>query len=141
MSKVAIYKSPIKFWFGPKLAVLCTEPEQIQEVLNSPNCLDKDCSYEMMNHLGNGYPNMSSLITSPEKVWRPMRKMLNSCFNSHTLKSFVPIYNEESKRLVQILQINLGKKSFDIARFASACSLDMICSKFFFNHHKLIFIK
>lgn len=114
---------------GPKLLVIFTEPDEIQEVLNSPNCLDKDASYQVLNHLGNGKSNMSSLITSVASDWKPIRKMLNSCFNSTTLKSFASIYNEDSNRLVQILESKVGNDSFDIARFAAGCSLDMICSK------------
>lgn len=114
---------------GPKLLVFCTEPEEIQEVLNSPNCLDKDKSYEVLNHLGNGKSNMSSLITSVASDWKPSRKLLNSCFNSYILKSFVPIYNTDSQQLVQILKTFVDGDSFDINRYAAGCSLDMICSE------------
>lgn len=75
---------------------------------------------------------MTSLITSPEPVWRPNRKLLSPSFNSNIIKSFLPLYNEESKRMVGVLEKHLDKGAFDMYRYSAACTLDMICSKYNF---------
>lgn len=127
-----IYKSPVKFWLGPRLLVFVCDPQDMQEVLNSQNCLDKDDFYKVLSSIASSELDMTSLITSKAKIWKPNRKMLNPCFNFNIIKSFLPIFNEESKTMIKVLEKNVGKGSFDMFRYGAACSLDMICSKLFY---------
>lgn len=128
------YISPVKFWLGPRLLVIVSEPEDLHEVLNSQNCLDKDEFYKVLSSMASSENDldMTSLITSKSKIWKHNRKMLNPCFNFNIIKSFLPIFNEESKTMIEVLKKNVGKGSFDIFRYGAACSLDMICSEFVF---------
>lgn len=125
------YISPVRFWLGPRLIIIVSEPEDLDEVLNSQNCLDKDDFYKVLASMANSNDDqdLSSLITSKSKIWKHNRKMLNPCFNFNIIKSFLPIFNEESKTMIEVLKKNVGKGSFDIFRYGAACSLDMICSK------------
>lgn len=126
------YISPVKFWLGPRLLLLVSEPEDLQEVLNSQNCLDKDDFYKVLGSMSRSEEDkeMTSLITSKSIIWKHNRKMLNPCFNFNIIKSFLPIFNEESRTMIDVMKTNLGKGSFDMFRYGAACSLDMICSKF-----------
>lgn len=42
-------QSPGKFWFGTSLVLLVDEPEDIQTILNSPNCLAKPYVFNFFN--------------------------------------------------------------------------------------------
>lgn len=126
------YKSPVRFWLGTNLILFTSGPEDLQDILTSQNCLDKDDFYKVINNISNIKNNMTSLITSPATVWRPNRKLLNPSFNSNIIKSFLPIFNEESKRMVGLLEKHLNKGAFDMYRYSAGCTLDIICSKYFF---------
>lgn len=125
------YITPVKFWLGPRLLLFVTEPDDLQEVLNSQNCLDKDDFYKVLASMVTSEEDreITSLITSKSKIWKQNRKMLNPCFNFNIIKSFFPIFNEESRTMIDVLKSKVGKGSFDMFRYGAACSLDMICSK------------
>lgn len=40
------WPTPLRFWLGPKFCVLVTRPEDVQVVLNSPQCLNRDEVYD-----------------------------------------------------------------------------------------------
>lgn len=126
-----IYRSPFKFWLGPRLIIVVNKPDDLHDVLTSQNCLDKDEFYRIFNDIAKTDTEMTSLIISPAAAWKPNRKMLNPCFSASIMKSFLPIFNEESNRMVGVLKENLDKGAFDMFKYGAACSLDMICSEYF----------
>lgn len=107
------------------------KPDDLHDVLTSHNCLDKDEFYRIFNDIAKTDTEMTSLIISPAAAWKPNRKMLNPCFSASIMKSFLPIFNEESNRMVGVLKGNLDKGAFDMFKYGAACSLDMICSEYF----------
>lgn len=40
------WPTPLRFWLGPKFFVLVTKPEDVQAVLTSPHCLNRDDVYD-----------------------------------------------------------------------------------------------
>ncbi|XP_062535698.1 cytochrome P450 4C1-like [Armigeres subalbatus] len=118
------YPSPCRFWLGPKLFVFIDNAEDIQIVLNSPNCLEKAEPYRFIR-------SVRGLFTSPVDLWKVHRKLLSPCFNNAgLLTSFVSILNEKSKILVQRLEKSIGEESYDVYNDISRCTLDMICATF-----------
>lgn len=130
LNYIKIYKSPLKFWLGPRLLVIVSKPQDIHDVLTSQNSLDKDEFYRIFNDAAKTETEMASLLISPTPIWKVNRKMLNPCFSASILNSFLPMFNEESNRMVGVLEEKLNKGSFDVFMYGAACSLDMICSKF-----------
>lgn len=61
--------------------------------------------------------------------WKPIRKLMNPSFNLKILQSFVPIFNEKTKSMLQKLDKETGNANFDILPFMNACTLDMVCGK------------
>lgn len=59
--------------------------------------------------------------------WRPIRKLLNSTFNLKILQSFVPIFNDKTKIMLEILDKEAENSNFDLSKYMHACTLDMVC--------------
>ncbi|KXJ83621.1 hypothetical protein RP20_CCG003848 [Aedes albopictus] len=115
------YPSPCRAWLGPKLFVFIDNPEDMQVVLNSPNCLEKADLYRF-------FRCEKGLFSSPASVWKVHRKLLSPCFSPAILASFVSIFNVKSGILVQRLEKNLGQEAFNLFGDISRCTLDMICA-------------
>lgn len=117
---VKTYSSPCRGWLGPKLFVFIDNPEDIQVVLNSPNCLEKAEIYRFIRSL-------NGLFTSPVNIWKVHRKLLSPCFSPLVLSSFISKFNSKSATLVQQVGKNIGRAEYDSYGDISRCTLDMIC--------------
>lgn len=118
------YKSPTRVWLGPNLYLLLTTPDDVQTVLNAPECLNRDKVYKFIEPLmGLG------LVTLPGQSWREHRKFLNPTFNLKILKSFVPIFNNQTNILRDILSNEEENRIFDIYKYMDRCTLDTVCRK------------
>ncbi|EAT35039.1 AAEL012766-PA [Aedes aegypti] len=115
------YPSPCRAWLGPKLFVFIDNPEDMQVILNSPNCLEKADLYRF-------FRCEKGLFSSPASIWKVHRKLLSPCFSPAILASFVSIFNVKSEILVQRLEKNLGQGAFNLFGDISRCTLDMICA-------------
>ncbi|XP_001662865.3 cytochrome P450 4C1 [Aedes aegypti] len=120
---VKTYSSPCRGWLGPKLFVFIDNPEDIQVVLNSPNCLEKAEIYRFIRSL-------NGLFTSPVSIWKVHRKLLSPCFSPVVLSSFISKFNLKSATLVQHVGKNIGRAEYDSYGDISRCTLDMICATF-----------
>ncbi|XP_053691289.1 cytochrome P450 4c21-like [Sabethes cyaneus] len=115
------YPSPCRAWLGHKFLIFIDNPEDLQTVLNSPNCLEKADVYRFF-HCDKG------LFSSPASVWKVHRKLLSPCFSPAILASFVSIFNVKSATLVQRIEKHLKHEEFNINEDISRCTLDMICA-------------
>ncbi|GAB0086096.1 Cytochrome P450 [Sergentomyia squamirostris] len=118
------YPMPLRrYWFGPnKLYILITKPEDIQTVLNAPECLNRDGVYKYVSTLaGNG------LVCLPADTWKEHRKYLNPTFSLKILQSYMQIFNKETNTLTDRLKQYTGKPAFDIYELMDACTLDIVC--------------
>ncbi|XP_055297855.1 cytochrome P450 4C1-like [Sitodiplosis mosellana] len=114
--------TPFKEYIGPGLTITLDKPDDIKAVLMSPHCLDKPYYYGF-------YPCPRGIFTEQSgALWKPSRKLLNPMFNLKTLQSFIPIFNQKTRRLVKELEEMVGKPAFDIGPSMNTCTLDAICS-------------
>jgi len=114
--------TPTKIWIGPCLTLTLDKPEDFKTVLMSPNCLDKPYMYQFM-------PSDIGILTAKSgAVWKPMRKLMNPCFNMKILQSFVPIFNEKTNLMLSKLDVEVNAGVIDIAPYMFACTLDMVCA-------------
>lgn len=45
------YACPTRIWLGPHFYMLVTDPDQVQTVLNAPQCLNRDMVYKFIQPL------------------------------------------------------------------------------------------
>uniref|UniRef100_A0A182IQY6 Uncharacterized protein n=1 Tax=Anopheles atroparvus TaxID=41427 RepID=A0A182IQY6_ANOAO len=106
--------------FGPQVAIGITHPELVQKVLTHPDCQAKPDVYKVVR-LPNG------LLAAKYDIWKIHRKALNSTFNARILESFVPIFNDCSRRLIERLDRYAQTSArCNILEYISACTLEMI---------------
>lgn len=69
------------------------------------------------------------IYLSTAHLWKIHRKFLNPCFSPKLLQSFIPIFNNSSRRMVEYLTPHLVKgDEFDLYWNVGKCTLDMICA-------------
>ncbi|XP_021707901.1 probable cytochrome P450 313a4 [Aedes aegypti] len=115
----AEFPSPVVIHLGPSPQVAIFDPEQARIVLNSQNCLDKAFFYSFLRVPG-------TLISSPGPLWRSQRKALNSSLGPAILGSFIPIFNNKSAILVDLLEKYAGEPERDFSVDIAKCFLDQI---------------
>ncbi|XP_059061878.1 uncharacterized protein LOC131854754 [Achroia grisella] len=114
------YGNVIRGWLGTRLFIFLTRAEDVEVILSSQEHIDKSSEYDLFQQwLGGGI-----LISKGEK-WRSDRKMIAPTFHMNVLKSFVSVFNEKSKDLVEQLRSEVGK-TFDIHDNISATSVNIL---------------
>ena len=118
------YESPCAIWLGPEPYIVIDKPEDLQIVLNSPNCLAKADVYNFF-HCANG------LFTATNtKMWKMHRKFLNPCFNQKILKGYIQTLNAKGRFLVERMGEELNRKPFDVFNYIGGFTLDSTVGKY-----------
>ncbi|XP_063537245.1 cytochrome P450 4c3-like [Cydia strobilella] len=113
------HKGTVKIWLGPKLYVALANPEDVQVVLD--NCLDKDVVYRFLRPwLGYG------LFVAPLELWKSHRKVMRSVFNNKVVEEYLAVFAAQADVLVEKLDSMVGKGDFDVLKFITACTLDIV---------------
>lgn len=116
-----------KVWQGPLLFVVVKKPDFIQKVLNSRECLDKPNFFKFLDI------QEASLFGTLD-AWKRHRKIINPAFSPNVLKEFIPIFNEKSRILIEILKEKIDGSEFDVYPFMSRLFLETIlCTALDFN--------
>ncbi|KXJ82716.1 hypothetical protein RP20_CCG011896 [Aedes albopictus] len=111
-----------KLWFGPKLTLGTSHPKLVQKIVNHPDCIERPLFFYKQLRMTQG------LLVARHGLWKHQRKALNSTFNLKILHSFIPIFEECSRKLVDRLQHHVGSsKSINLAQYVSHCTLEMVC--------------
>ncbi|XP_072753493.1 cytochrome P450 4g15-like [Anoplolepis gracilipes] len=114
------YGSVVSIYLGTRVIIFLTDPEDIEIILGSSVHLDKSVEYEFFQPwLGDGL-----LITTGDK-WRRHRKAIAPTFHMNILKTFVPLFYENSMDLVRRLRDDVGKE-FDCHDYLSAVTVDIL---------------
>ena len=99
------------------------KPEDLQVIFNSQDAIDKSFVYKMILKHG--------IFTDDGDLWRSHRKLLNPSFSPAIIKSFTPLFNQQSRILVKVLAKHLNNVEFDIYQPISACTLEALLSTIF----------
>ncbi|KAK0183146.1 hypothetical protein PV327_001215 [Microctonus hyperodae] len=120
MKQYLHYGRTVRAFLGPKLLVFILDPHDVEVILSSSVHIDKSPEYRFFKPwLGEGL-----LISTGEK-WRTHRKIIAPTFHLNVLKTFVPLFFENSNDLVKRLQSEVGKE-FDIHDYLSAVTVDIL---------------
>ncbi|CAK1555619.1 unnamed protein product [Leptosia nina] len=94
-------------------------PEDTQVLLD--NCLDKDVVYRFLRPwLGHG------LFIAPLGLWKTHRKVLLPVFHNKVVEEYVDVISNQAGVLLERLQEMSGKGKFDVLKYITACTLDIV---------------
>lgn len=96
-----------KIWFGNEIYIPILNPEMAKQIINSKKCLARPNFFTFF-----GLPHAT--FHGSLENWRIHRKILNPAFNIKILKTFIPTFNEKSKKMVKSLECFVDKGEFDI---------------------------
>ncbi|XP_049696776.2 cytochrome P450 4g15 [Helicoverpa armigera] len=110
----------VRVWLGNNLIVFLTDPNDVEVILNSQIHIDKAYEYKFFKPwLGEG------LLISTGDKWRSHRKMIAPTFHINILKSFVGVFNQNSKNVVEKMRPEIGKE-FDVHDYMSGVTVDIL---------------
>ncbi|TMW40598.1 hypothetical protein DOY81_014322, partial [Sarcophaga bullata] len=93
-------------WIGPIPMFLTSDPQTIQDILKSKNCIDKP------SIIYNGFASAlgSGLITQSEPKWSKHRKIFDKGFASKILISYIPLFQKEISDTIACIDKKLELK-------------------------------
>lgn len=110
-------------WIGPKPVVFLTEPNDVELILSSHVYIDKSPEYRFFKPwLGDG------LLISSGPKWRAHRKLIAPTFHLNVLKSFIDLFNANSRNVVKKLAKEDGKV-FDCHDYMSEATVEILLGK------------
>ncbi|KAI4462569.1 cytochrome p450 family 4 [Holotrichia oblita] len=115
-----IYKTVCRVWIGPKLLTFLMDPRDVELILSSQTYINKGSDYSFFKPwLGDG------LLISTGDKWRRHRKLIAPTFHLNVLKSFIDLFNANSRGVVNKLKIEVGK-TFDCHDYMSEATVEML---------------
>uniref|UniRef100_A0A1I8MWC1 Uncharacterized protein n=1 Tax=Musca domestica TaxID=7370 RepID=A0A1I8MWC1_MUSDO len=125
LNLVKTYGKTLKFWLGPKLFIVLTEPSDVEVALNDMRLIEKGEAYSVMEPWFK-----EGLMNSPGHKWHKRRKLLTQAFHFRILKEFVKIFEQQSDIFVENLRKEYQRQSedgFDLHNLLDWLSLDILC--------------
>lgn len=121
------FENIVKLWIGPRLVIFLLHPADIEIILSSNVHIDKAPEYRFFKPwLGDG------LLISTGAKWRAHRKLIAPTFHLNVLKSFVDLFNANSRHVVKKLEKEIGKE-FDCHDYMSEATVEMLLGLFAFE--------
>ncbi|XP_045459564.1 cytochrome P450 4g15 [Melitaea cinxia] len=112
-------ENAVKIWIGPRLLVFLFDPRDVEVILSSHVHIDKAEDYRFFKPwLGNG------LLISTGQKWRSHRKLIAPTFHLNVLKSFIDLFNANSRAVVDKLKKEAG--TFDCHDYMSECTVEIL---------------
>ncbi|KAL4714471.1 hypothetical protein ACJJTC_017766 [Scirpophaga incertulas] len=109
----------VKIWIGPRLLVFLYDPRDVELILSSHVYIDKADEYRFFKPwLGDG------LLISTGQKWRSHRKLIAPTFHLNVLKSFIDLFNANSRAVVDKLKKESG--AFDCHDYMSECTVEIL---------------
>lgn len=114
------YSAVMKVWIFHKLVVFISDPRDVELILGNSTHLEKSEEYRFFKPwLGDGL-----LISSGQK-WKTHRKIIAPTFHLNVLKSFVDLFNANSRATCQKMAKESGKH-FDCHDYMSECTVEIL---------------
>lgn len=110
----------MRVWIFHKLLVFISDPRDVELILGNSTHLDKSEEYRFFKPwLGEGL-----LISSGQK-WKSHRKLIAPTFHLNVLKSFVDLFNANSRDVCERMSKENGK-TFDCHDYMSECTVEIL---------------
>ncbi|CAG9563515.1 unnamed protein product [Danaus chrysippus] len=112
-------ETAVRIWIGPRLLVFLYDPRDVELILSSHVHIDKAEEYRFFKPwLGDG------LLISTGQKWRSHRKLIAPTFHLNVLKSFIDLFNANSRAVVNKLKKESGE--FDCHDYMSECTVEIL---------------
>ncbi|XP_039746470.1 cytochrome P450 4g15 [Pararge aegeria] len=112
-------ESAVRIWIGPRLLVFLYDPRDVELILSSNVHIDKAEEYRFFKPwLGEG------LLISTGQKWRSHRKLIAPTFHLNVLKSFIDLFNANTRTVVNKLKKETG--TFDCHDYMSECTVEIL---------------
>ena len=117
------YGPVARFWFGPVLIVVLTDPDCIESVVKH----DKLCSRGNLARKTMEHVFRNGLLHIDGEEWRRHRKIVSAALHINILEKFVETFAKNSDILTNKLKdLADGITAHDIAPYLIRCTLDII---------------
>uniref|UniRef100_A0A1W7R8Y7 Putative cytochrome p450 cyp3/cyp5/cyp6/cyp9 subfamily n=1 Tax=Aedes albopictus TaxID=7160 RepID=A0A1W7R8Y7_AEDAL len=113
-----------RLYLGPKIIFFTTDVNMAQKIMTNPICMERPYMYDFFK-LNEG------LFAAKFHHWKGQRKALNPAFNIKILESFVPIFCNATKNMLQRLDAIPAGETINIMEYLSRCTLEMTCATTF----------
>ncbi|XP_039278579.1 cytochrome P450 4g15 isoform X2 [Nilaparvata lugens] len=122
VNKGDTYKNMLRMWIGPRLLVFIYKPDDVEVLLSSSQHINKGQDYDFFRPwLGNG------LLISGGDTWRRHRKLIAPTFHLNILKSFIDLFNANSRMLVtRLKKESATRREFDVHDYMSECTVETL---------------
>lgn len=109
----------VKLWIGSRLLIFLYDPRDVELILSSHVHIDKAEEYRFFKPwLGNG------LLISTGQKWRSHRKLIAPTFHLNVLKSFIDLFNANSRAVVD--KLKKESNTFDCHDYMSECTVEIL---------------
>ncbi|CAB0041941.1 unnamed protein product [Trichogramma brassicae] len=116
------YHPVFRFWFGTRPTIHIHHPDDMEVVLSSTKCINKEFVYNNLEpwlKLG--------LLTSSGQKWHQRRKILTPAFHFNILKKYMEITNEQGKQAIKESRAAGKENDVPLLSFCSKYTLNIIC--------------
>ncbi|XP_053692262.1 cytochrome P450 4c21-like [Sabethes cyaneus] len=109
-----------KAWAGPRILLITSHPDLIQQILTSQDCLEKPFLYNFA-----GFSD--GLFTAKYHIWKGSRKRLNPSFNQRVVNGFLPMFVACAKKMAASLSELEDGATVNMHKFTGLCTVEMAC--------------
>ncbi|XP_048512933.1 cytochrome P450 4C1-like isoform X2 [Athalia rosae] len=114
---------PINRIWSVKVPVINVyHPDDVEALLSNIKHIEKSLLYNFLHPWLN-----AGLLTSKGEKWHDRRKILTPAFHFNVLRQFVPIFVEQSEKLVKSICLESDEKVYDIVPLLHNFTLNSIC--------------
>ena len=117
------YGDTVGVYFMQKRFVFTRDLKVLEELMSSPNFIDKPWTYRIIEGMIG-----KSVLTVSGELWKKRRRLLTPAFHFDILKGFLEVMEDRSLELVQIMdEIEKDEKPFDALKLCGPLALSVLC--------------
>ncbi|KAF5291228.1 hypothetical protein FQR65_LT11463 [Abscondita terminalis] len=110
----------VAIWLGPNLHVAVYDTRDVERILKTKGVEKADEYKYLKPWLG------ESILLSSGNKFKFNKKLIMPSFHVNNLKRFMDVFNDHSLTLVESLREKVGCGEFDIEKYLSKCTMDVL---------------
>uniref|UniRef100_A0A336KJ13 CSON009391 protein n=1 Tax=Culicoides sonorensis TaxID=179676 RepID=A0A336KJ13_CULSO len=114
-----MYGETFQIRIGPNKMIVSRDPKMIEAIVNNPK-FGKSSEYKLLKDWAG-----ENILTNNGEKWQKMRKLMTPAFHFQILERFVPIFEEKTNIMIEIIK-EQSSKSIDVSSLFNNLTLDVI---------------